>query len=149
LWIDRDCRKKKKKTSKEKKKRRCICVKRERIDTCMLASSLSWKGAQNTNITKKRMKKTRHIRWIVIYTHTHAQEKTRPRKNYDEKQKNRIKEGFFSLFFFSLSFFLLLHLLYLTSHLCLYNISHLSLFFPTGQLIIVYLIMWLSAALWI
>ncbi len=52
------------------------------------------------------MKKTTHTHSLnsYIYTHTHAR-KTREKKNYDEKQENRVKEGIFFRSFFSLFFF--------------------------------------------
>jgi hypothetical protein len=68
------------------------------------------KSVQNTNIAMWNEDNNTHTHSLNNYICTHAR-KTRQRKNYDEKQENRVKEDlFFALFFpFSLSLFLVFY----------------------------------------
>ncbi len=50
----------KSKEKKRRKKRRCICDKRERIDTCVMASFSSLKSAQDQNITLENEENNTH-----------------------------------------------------------------------------------------
>jgi hypothetical protein len=79
-----------------------------------------------TLLLVERMKKTMHTYSLNSYIRTHTcARKTRQKKNYDEKQENRVKEGIFFARFF-LSFFSIVTFVVLDKSSL--SIQYLSLF---------------------